>query len=141
MAILNYTTKIDPFKTCSEIQICLAKHGANQILTEIDNGLLVGISFRCQIENNFVSFRLPCNYEGVLNAMKKDRKVPNSLCTKEQALRVSWRILKDWIEAQMAIIEAQLATLPQVLLPYAITKSGETLFEKVSNDRNLLLLN
>jgi hypothetical protein len=141
MAILNYTTKIDPFKTCGEIHQCLAKHGASQIMTDLENGLLVGISFRCKIGDNHVSFRLPCNYQGVLSAMKNDRKVPNSLCTKEQALRVSWRILKDWIFAQMAIIEAQLATLSQVFLPYAITPSGETLYEKVSTDSRFLLLN
>jgi len=139
MAILNYTTKIDPFKTCGEIHQCLAKHGASQIMTDLEGGLLVGISFRCSIAGNFVSFRLPCNYEGVLLTMKNDRKVPQSFCTKEQALRVSWRILKDWIFAQMAIIEAQLATLSQVFLPYAITPSGETLYEKIAGDSQLLL--
>lgn len=64
--------------------------------------------------------------------MKNDTKVSRSLCTKEQALRVSWRILKDWIVAQMAIIQAKLASLTQVFLPYIVAKDGKTLFEKFS---------
>jgi hypothetical protein len=41
--------------------------------------------------------------------MRGDRKVPRSKCTEDQAQRVAWRIVKDWVEAQMAIVEAQLA--------------------------------
>jgi len=39
--------------------------------------------------------------------IQKDPKVPRSKCTDEQALRVSWRIIKDWVKAQMAIVECQ----------------------------------
>ncbi|WP_189339127.1 hypothetical protein [Williamsia muralis] len=34
--------------------------------------------------------------------------------TPEHALRVAWRITKDWVEAQLAIIETQMVTPAQV---------------------------
>ncbi len=60
--------------------------------------------------------------------MLKDKKVPKPLKTKEQAARVAWRIIKDWVEAQIAIIDAGMATVTQVFLPYAQTPEG-TVYE------------
>jgi len=41
-----------------------------------------------------------------------------------QARRIAWRFIKDWVAAQMALIEAQQATLAQVFLPYAVVAGG-----------------
>jgi hypothetical protein len=40
--------------------------------------------------------------------------------------RVAWRIVKDWIEAQMAIVEAGQAEMAEVFLPYATIEDGTT---------------
>lgn len=139
MAILNYTTSIDSEKTIGEIQKCLVKHGATKIVTDYANGLPSSVTFCLFINDNMVGFKLPANYDGVLKSMNKDPKVPSRLCTKEQALKVSWRIVKDWVEAQMAIVEAQLADVAEVFLPYAITKSGTTLYREIQENGMKLL--
>lgn len=139
MAILNYTTSIESEKTISEIQKCLVKHGATKIVTDYHDGLPSGVTFCLIINQTIVGFSLPANYEGVLLAMKKDKKVPQRLCTKDQALRVSWRIVKDWVEAQMAIVEAKLADVAEVFLPYAITKTGTTLYKEIQGNGMKLL--
>lgn len=140
MAILNYTTKIDPIKTIAEIQQCLVKHGAKRIITDYDGELPIGVTFHIELDGNPIFFALPCNYEGVLSAMRNDKKVSNSLCTKEQALRVSWRIVKDWVEAQMAIVEAQLSTVSEVFFPYALTNNGTSVYNRLtSSDKKLLM--
>ena len=72
--------------------------------------------------------------------MDRDKKVPGSLKNKEQALRVSWRIIKEWVEAQMAIIEAGQAELSEVFLPYAVTKDGDTVYQKLKSGNDFLLL-
>jgi hypothetical protein len=128
MAILNYTTTIDSEKSIMEIQKCLVKHGAHKIVTDYSNKIPTSITFCITIDGNVIGFSLPANYDGVLQTMKKDLKVPRSKCTHEQALRVSWRIIKDWVEAQMAIVECNLAEISEVFLPYAITSSGSTLY-------------
>lgn len=139
MAILNYTTSIDCEKSISEIQKCLVKYGAHKIVTDYVGGSPSSVTFCLTLNESIVAFSLPANYQGVLNAMKKDRKVPRSKCTDIQAKKVSWRILKDWVEAQMAIVEAQLAEMAEVFLPYAITNKGTTLYKEVSGNGMLML--
>ncbi len=139
MAILNYTTSIDAEKTIGEITKCLVKHGAHKIVADYKDGLPSAVTFCLTIDDRMIAFSLPANYEGVLNSMKKDSKVPMRLCTKEQALKVSWRIIKDWVEAQMAIVEAKLADMAEVFLPYAIHKDGSTLYNYIKGNGMLLL--
>lgn len=140
MPILNYTTKIDSYKTITEIQKILAGSGATKMIVDNDTaGLPIALTFCINWHGSPLAFSLPCNFEGVLKAMRKSSKVPRSLCTEEQALRVGWRIVKDWVEAQMAIVEAQLASVAEVFLPYAVTKSGTTLYKHIESDSGLLL--
>lgn len=140
MPILNYTTKIDSYKTVTEIQQLLSKNGANKIIVDNDpNGNPIAITF-CLNWNGPVAFSLPCRFDGVLKSMKKDSKVPRAMKTEEQALRVGWRIIKDWIEAQLAIVKAELASMPEIFLPYAITKKGGTVWEQIQTDSSILLI-
>lgn len=139
MPILNYTTQISFDKTIVEIQKVLVKHGAHKIVTDYKNGLPTAVTFCLTIDQATVAFVLPANYEGVLQAMKKDRDVPGRLCNPEQALRVSWRIVKDWVEAQMAIVEARLVDMAEVFLPYAVTKNGDTLYQSFKRGSMKLL--
>ncbi|MGB1032956.1 MAG: hypothetical protein ACPGWM_10080 [Flavobacteriales bacterium] len=138
MPILNYTTSIKSEKTIMEIQTILVKHGATKIVTDYDGQTPSAVTFCLSIEDQIVAFSLPAKYRGVLKAMENSPKVPRILCTDEQALRVSWRIVKDWVEAQMALVEAHLADVAEVFLPYAITKNGNTLYQEIGNSQLLL---
>lgn len=130
MAILNYTTSISTEKTANEIQAKLVKAKAEAVLCRYENCVLSSISFRMNTAQGIIHFKLPAKIDGVLLALKRDNKVPHRLKTNEQAARVAWRIVKDWVEAQLAIIEADMATLPQVFLPYAQTDNGQTVYER-----------
>lgn len=130
MAILNYTTSIAAEKTASEIQMKLVKANACAVLSEYENCVLSHLSFKVSTVHGEMAFRLPANIDGVLRAMQRDPKVPGKLKTRDQAARVAWRIVKDWVEAQLAIIEAEMATLPQVFLPYMQTDTGETVYQR-----------
>ncbi len=139
MAILNYTTSIKCEKTIMEIQKCLVKHGATKITTDYADQIPVGVTFCLLMSGSLVAFSLPVNYNGVLKSMSTDKKVPKRLVTQEQALKVSWRIIKDWVEAQLAIVEAQLAEMAEVFLPYAVTNNGKTLYQEIGSTGILLL--
>lgn len=142
MPILNYTTKIDSYKTITEIQKILSRKGVTKMI--IDNDVFrnpVSLTFCIEWNNQMVAFCLPCKYERILGLMKRDTKVPRKLCTEEQSLRVSWRIIKAWIEAQMAMVDANLVTIQEVFLPYALTKDGVTLYNMLESDNKLLLIN
>lgn len=129
MSILNYTTSITAEKTASEIQSKLAKAKAQAVLCEYgDDGVMSAMSFRIDTKHGMVSFRLPANTAGVLRALTKDKKVPSRLKTRQQAANVAWRVLKDWVEAQLAIVEAEMAEITEVFLPYAQNAKGITVY-------------
>lgn len=141
MPILNYTTSIAVEKTTSEIQGKLARAGAQAVMTEYDDEqVLCALSFRMLCNGIMVSFRLPAQIDRIYVLLQRDDKVPRKLKTRDQAARVAWRIIKDWIEAQLAIVEAEQAEMVEVFLPYAQNPAtGKTLFEQLSNDQFALL--
>lgn len=141
MSILNYTTKVPAQKSIGEIQSMLASHGATKIVLDYDSrGQPSGLAFAIAVDGKPIYFALPCQADGVLAAMQKDKKVSRSLCTQTHALSVAWRILKDWCAAQCAVIDARLVVIEQVFLPYAVTRSGETLYEHFKSGKSNLLL-
>lgn len=139
MPLLNYTTTVAPGSTIAAMQQMLAKGGARQILTEyFDDGRPSGLGFAVETGYGLRKFTLPVNAERVLAVLKRDRQVPNRFKTKDQAERVAWRILKDWLEAQLAIIATEMVTLDQVMLPYMATPSGVSVYE-LFRDQQLAL--
>ena len=141
MPILNYSTSIAVEKTTGEIQGKLAQSGAQAVMTEYDSErVLCALSFRMLCSGIIVSFRLPAQIDRIYVLLQRDNKVPRKLKTREQAARVAWRIIKDWVEAQLAIVEAEQAEMVEVFLPYAQNPAtGKTLFEQLSNDQFAML--
>lgn len=141
MPILNYTTKIAVEKTVGQIQGMLAKAGAQSILIEYDDQqILSSVSFRIVYNSALVSFRLPAQIDPVYAILHNDYKVPRKQKTREQAARVAWRIIKDWVEAQLAIVEAEQVELVEVFLPFAQNpQTGETIFNQLAASNFALL--
>jgi hypothetical protein len=142
MAILNYSTTIGVGRTVGEIQDLLARRGARSILVDYDGqGNPTAIAFMIPTRFGDRGFRLPANIEAVWKVLTKQHqqgKVQRRFTTREQAARVGWRIVKDWLEAQMAIIETEMVSLEEIMLPYMTDQAGRTLFQ-VMEDRQLAL--
>ena len=134
MPILNYTTKIDYFKTIGEIQQVLTKSGCKKIVVDFQDSKPIGMTFTLQYQEREIAFAMPCRFDGVLRTLKKNKKVPKSLCTEEQAIRVGWRIILNWIESQMAMVEAETASMAEIFPTWAVTSNGETISERVLNN-------
>jgi hypothetical protein len=47
--------------------------------------------------------------------------------------------VKDWVEAQMALVETQIVRTEEVFLPCAIMRDGRTLAETVTEHPSFLL--
>jgi hypothetical protein len=151
MGLLNYTTKIDADKTAAEIAKCLSSHGVQAIMTEYEpsENYVSALSFAIVMNGQKLTFRLPCDWHPVLAIITKGKKKPSSWDKqrfarwesdwRDQAVRVSWRIIKDWVEAQMALVETQMVTTAQVFLPYAVMPDDRILFEHVAQNPQFLL--
>jgi hypothetical protein len=74
-------------------------------------------------------YLLPVRAERVEAVLKAD-KIPPRYKTAAQAERVAWRIVKDWLEAQLAIIRTEMVTLDQVMLAYMqVNENGDTVYD------------
>jgi hypothetical protein len=93
-----------------------------------DDGEITGLAFTVATDFGHRSFTLPVNTAAVQTVLWREG-VQARYRTTEHANRVAWRILKDWIEAQLAIIQTEMVTLDQVMLPYMQAPNGQTVYE------------
>ena len=130
--LLNYTTTIDVSKTLGEIMGMLAGAGARSLQVDYEAGSPVGIQFLIATKFGDRGFELPADVERVWKVLLRQNeqgRVQRRFTTREQAARVAWRIIKDWLEAQLALIEAGMVDLPEVMLPYMLHESGKTVYQ------------
>lgn len=129
--LVNYTTQIGVPKTMGEITAILASAGATAIMQKFGpDREPSAISFRISTKYGLMSFCLPADVAGVMEILKK-KKIPQKLKTKEQASRVTWRVIKAWLEAQVSLVNAGMCRIEEVFLPYAQNHEGETLVHKL----------
>lgn len=141
MPLLNYTTKVDSLQSASEIEVMLIRHGAKSILKECDKGKITALSFMVTTPQGDIPFRMPVNVQPVHEILKRQRQKNGAKvdASPEQAERVAWRILKDWTEAQMAIIETEMMRMEEVFFARIFNPvTGKTLFETVKTQQFLL---
>lgn len=139
--IKNYTSTST--QTFDKIQKILIEHNAKSINFEYKNGKVSGLIFVLEINGNDFGFKLPARVEGVESIFYKNKKPrynwqnaePLTDKEKEQAYRTAWANIRDWIDAQMALIDTEQAKLEEVFLPYLIVDSkSQTLFEKYEDN-------
>jgi len=68
-----------------------------------EDRIVCALAFKCLVNDNFISFKLPMEENKILQVFKKSKQVPKNRCNIEQARKTGWRIIKDWIDSQMAI--------------------------------------
>ncbi|HYK34713.1 hypothetical protein [Alloacidobacterium sp.] len=139
MPIKNYTTAVPADRTVGEISALLIRKGAREITSQYDNnGKFVGIRFMMLVGGVPCCFQLPANIDGVFRVLLRDEpfnfrrassKTDYEAKLRDRAEWVAWRILKDWIDAQIAIIESGQVEPAQVFMPFAITGNNITMFE------------
>lgn len=140
MAILNYTTTVDAFKTVAEIEYILMKHKAKSIMKNYEGESITGLSFLIDTGMQQIPIRLPVKIDECLEVLKREKKkgTKNIKDTREQAERVAWRILKDWVEAQMALLDIEMVELQEIFLPYIEIQGGKTIYERLEEKQFLL---
>lgn len=138
--IFKKTTEIEAERTTSEITRLLVPRGATGILTDYDtNQRVSAVSFKMQLGARDVGFRLPCQWRPVLVLLSEDTALKAKFKTEDQAVRVAWRIIHAWVEAQMALVDTRMVEMRTVFLPYVVMPNGQTLGETVEQNPQFLL--
>lgn len=126
MALKNYTTTVPAHKTIAQVQQRLAEHGASKVLTEYGGGgEPCGMTFFADTPSGTRAFSLPARIDAV-QAVLEEQGVKHD---RETARKVAWRNVKDWLEAQIAMVETGQAEIDEVFLPYMVDSTGTTLYE------------
>jgi hypothetical protein len=115
----------------------LADAGAASVAVHYENREPAGLSFRLDTPHGPRAFDLPVNVGGahaVIMAMLRDnppkltRPALAKLATRKHAADVAWRVARDWLEAQLALVAAGMATVTEVMLPYLLVDGERTLW-------------
>jgi len=143
--IKNYTSTVTAGKSVLKIEKCLVDHGAEQILKIYDkqSKILTGISFIINRNGSNIPFQLPARIDRIEKRLKDEVKRPVKGTYErisEQAERTAWKLLSEWVEIQMSMIELDQAEFVEIFMPYIFdNKSKQTLFEK-AKDSNFKML-
>ena len=130
----NYTSTVPATRSQAFIERKLVQHGAMRILKTYDSDRqrVTAMCFALPIDGVDVHFKLPArvaNCEAVLRANLSSRARPETRKKiPDQAERTAWKIVSDWVEAQMAMIELAQIEVMEVFLPY-LYDGKQTYFE------------
>ena len=133
MPLLNYTTKAPAENTACEIMSLLSKRGATQVMMEFGpDGQPVGLKWRVDSVHGTLGFAMPINADAVFEVLSRQQVMrANPENRREQATRTAWRIVKEWVAAQMALIETGMVEMEEVFLPYMLTRN-RTVYQALS---------
>jgi len=131
MSIRNYSTSIAAEKTASEIQRILARAKVDSTWMDYDpDGTPRALGFALKTPGGRRDFKLPVNVDGMLAVLRADKSIRPQYRDRAQATRVAWRNTKDWIDAQLALIQAGMATIDEVMLPWMLTDADTTIYQR-----------
>jgi hypothetical protein len=130
----NYRSDARVENSLARIEELVVKHGATQLYKEYKDGLVVGVVFIIPILSGELPIRLPARVEKVkYNLYGKRLEYTKSM--EEQARRTAWANIRDWLDAQIALIENEQVKLEEIFLPYMTDRSGKTLFEYIRENK------
>lgn len=135
----NYTSGVPIDRTISRIESVLAKAGAHGIMKDYKDGIVVALCFIVRlpsvggVSGKPVSVRLPISVDAVEEVLKKDIKRPRRGTLsklRQQSERTAWKLMQDWVEVQVSLIQMRQADFMQVFLPY-VWDGHETFYGKL----------
>ncbi len=159
MFLKNFTSEVPVPKTIDRIERVLIRCGVSGIMKEYvgTKGEIAAITFQIDAPAGKITIRLPADKQKAMDALWLDyadgdkltltgdaiywnsRKKKKRADFAEQAARTAWKLVQDWIEVQMSMIEMKQADVLQVFLPY-VFDGKRTYYEalKAANFRGLL---
>lgn len=126
-----------------KIEQLLVEAGATNISKAYnEDKTCTAIMFQMTIDSKFVYFKLPANVQAcfeVLWSAVKNKLRANKQLYIDQAHRTAWKIILDWVEVQLAMIQLDQAKPLQIFLPYVCDPhTGQTFYEKIESNPKLL---
>ncbi len=130
----NYRSQASESSIFEAIRKALATHKARRIAFDSDDeGRAIGIEFSLVLQGKTLSFRLPVRLDNAMQLVKQSYASAGrgigGQALQDQAYRTAWANIRDWIEAQMALIDIGMVRTEEVFFPYLLNQEGKTYFE------------
>lgn len=144
--IKNYTSDVAVNKSLGLIKKRLVSAGATHIAEFYNEQthILEGIIFQIRVKDNYVTYKLPSNVPEVViyfvAAIKKAHKGTRERVI-DQAVRTAWKILADWVDIQISMVEIGKREVQELFFQYAYSQiKDKTIYEMLQNNyvNNLL---
>ena len=121
----NYTSEVPVSITIGKIEAVLIRVGVSGITKEYGpQGEVCALTFHIALGDTRVAIRLPANREQALNALWENYKTTHPQGSKtrkdfaQQAERTAWKLMQDWCEVQLSLIQVKQAEFLEVFLPF-----------------------
>jgi hypothetical protein len=148
MNLKNYTSTVPASTSMSRIMKSLVEAGATDISMKYTDQICTAITFRMVIAGQVpMFFQLPAKIDPCFKVLYAEVKRPQPDTKKrirEQAERTAWKIVSDWVDIQLSMIQLEQAEPLQVFLPFVYDPAKEQTFYdqlKESNFKGLLPAN
>lgn len=161
MFLKNYTSEVPVHQTIMRIEQSLIRCGVSGISKDYHpkiQGKIIALTFAIKLDAGAEwQIRVPVNEDKAMQMLwleyvdgeeltadgsalrYSSRKRKKRADFREQAERTAWRLLQDWIDIQLSMIQMEQADFQQVFLPY-VWDGKQTVYERVKQGgfRNLL---
>ena len=140
----NYTSTVTASTSMANIEKYLVEAGATDISKKYENQICTAVRFRMihktpEAPNlgTPLFFELPAKVDACFKVLWAEVKRPQPDTKKkiwQQAERTSWKIISDWVQVQLSMIQLEQAELLQVFLPYAWNPQTEKTYFQTIKD-------
>lgn len=142
--IKNRTSQVPVNRSIMHIEDCLVNHGAKNIIKTYENGKIEALCFSMMIDGKEIPFKLPAYVEACATTLRAAVKKPTTGTLEriaDQAERTAWKIMSDWVDVQMTLIELQKVEFLRIFMPFIyLPKQKTTLYDHFMEKKILLTL-
>lgn len=146
MNLKNYTSTVPASTSMSRIQRSLVEAGATDISMKFDpeTKICTAITFRMVLTGQIpMFFQLPAKIDPCFKVLYAEVKRPQPDTKKrirEQAERTAWKIVSDWVDIQLSMIQLEQVEPLQVFLPYVYNPERDVTFYEQLKESNFKAL-
>lgn len=136
-SLKNYTSRTPVNNIIKDITEILLDFGATGVGFDYKDGYIKGIQFKINVMGGDKLVIVPCEWEKVKVLLSG----PKSKCPNDKAYRVAMANVRDWLDAQLAMMATNMVEFPQIFLPYMTNNEGKSLYEAMKQSNFYLLEN
>ena len=131
-------TDVPVSRSIAEIERMLGAFGALKIVKDLDGaGQPIGLGFMVDTDHGKMPVKMPAEIQKVRQVLRdhvRDKLLPGRFdkdpWAKDQAARIAWRVLHDWLYAQLTLIKVEMTKPEQIFLPYVYSEQlNKTVFD------------